>query len=94
MNGNLTVTGSTDAGKTSYSTPSPIEMMALTAEDTAKLEAGDAITDRFGKGRTVYVNRCADCGKVLLTPAIILVPIFCSECAMKREEEAERERQG
>ncbi|MBE7512411.1 MAG: hypothetical protein HS103_06305 [Anaerolineales bacterium] len=49
----------------------------------ADLEAGDSITDAGGKGITVYVHACIECGKLFLRTLITLVPISCDSCDAK-----------
>lgn len=54
-----------------------IELGAKLPED---LEVGDSISDNNGKGRTVYVNQCSRCEKLLIKSTIILIPFMCEEC--------------
>jgi len=44
----------------------------------------DQITDNEGKGRTVYVHRCAQCGKLFARTMMALVPVRCGRCSERK----------
>lgn len=62
---------------THYKIKGTIELGAGLPEN---LEIGDSLTDNSGKGRTVYINQCSICKKLLFGPTLILIPFSCDEC--------------
>lgn len=52
--------------------------------DLVPLRHGDSIRDNGGRGMTVYVNVCCDCGGKYLAGTVIFVPNECRECAFQR----------
>lgn len=74
--------GPNECGGIDYKMPGRIELSSIDGEDLAKLKFGDTITDRFGQGRTVYVHRCQECGKLLFYATTLTTPAYCSECIM------------
>lgn len=41
---------------------------------------GDQIVDNGGKGRVIYIHRCAQCGRVFARNIRALVPVLCGMC--------------
>lgn len=44
------------------------------------MRAHDQIVDNGGEGRTVYVHRCSQCGRLFTRNTMALVPMFCGQC--------------
>lgn len=44
------------------------------------MRAHDSIVDNGGQGRTVYVHRCAQCGRLIARNTMVFVPLFCGKC--------------
>jgi len=60
-----------------YEIPGFIELHGIPKEISEKLNVGDTITDNNGKGRTVCVNKCDECGTLFFSAARILCYINC-----------------
>lgn len=54
-----------------------IEFHGIPKEIKETLKVGDTITDNNGKGRTVCVNKCDECGTLFLSAVRILCYINC-----------------
>lgn len=60
-----------------YNIPGFIELHGMPKDIFEKLEEGDTITDNNGTGRTVCVNKCDECGKLLFAAVRIIAHINC-----------------
>jgi hypothetical protein len=61
-----------------YNVPGFIELHDVPKVIAEKLKEGDTVTDNNGTGRTVCVNKCDECGKLIFAAVRIMTYISCN----------------